>query len=142
MVFDIIFLVLFIFCLYTGYRKGLVSMLLSIGRFAASFLLAIYFTDQYLFFNTPLGFWGQGLITFIILLIISRIIINAIDFEELVVVGVASRLLGALFYGIIFLALITSILAFIIVFIDPVSIPSFLQESLIIQWVENALTLI
>lgn len=105
MILDGIIIVLLLIFLFTGYQKGLVSMLLALGLYATSFLLVMYINSQFVFINTPIGFWGQGIVLFIILMVLSNMIVKAIDFEEMIVVGIFSRLLGAIFYGVIFLAI-------------------------------------
>ena len=111
MIFDLICIVLIILGFIKGYNKGLVSSILRLGAMAAAFLLALYVNSHMLIIPTPLGLWGQGAIIFVVIVIFANSLINLIDFEEIIVLGFISRILGGLLHAIIVAAILVCIMA-------------------------------
>lgn len=135
MIFDLVVLVIVVIALLKGYSKGMVSSVLSLGLYAASFFLVMYINSQVLLIETPMGLWGQGIILFIILSLISNAIIKFINFEDIMVLGFFSRILGAIFYGLITLAIIVFLMLLALsVAGEQILTSSYFQNSLVIEW--------
>lgn len=120
MIFDIIFLVLLFVLAYTGYRKGLVSLILALGLYGVAFFSILYINNNFIFFDNVFGTWIQTIILAIISGIIIQFIIKIINFENWLVLGFASRLLGALLYAIVFAALASIIIILANIFVPEV----------------------
>ncbi|MGL5042818.1 MAG: CvpA family protein [Culicoidibacterales bacterium] len=137
MIFDIIILVLLLVFLFNGYNKGLVSILLALGLYAISFLVTIFINSQYLLFDSLIGMWVQGLIIYILLLVLSNTIVKAIDFEELAIIGVFSKILGAIFYGAIFMAIVSFVVLVYLSLPNAGQAMDFIENSYLVSWLKN-----
>lgn len=139
MIFDILFLVFLFAFIFAGYRKGIVSIALSLGLVAISFVIAMYVSMRWNFIDVPVfGTWIQTFIIFAILSGISRWIVSLIDFEELAVVGFFSRLLGSILYGTIFTVVVLGIVA-IVLYVTPTLEFQYFEGSIIIEWLRELL---
>lgn len=124
MVFDIIFIILFIYALYGGLRRGLISQATEL----VALILGVYIAYKFSFLlgNVITGY-GAGaqavsiisfVITFIIVVVIARILGAMLNrLISVVLLGWLNKLLGATF-SILKMAFIISISLFILNTID------------------------
>jgi|GEM_PF-2623026 len=144
MYFDLIFFTLLIIFIVIGYKRGLVSLVLSLGCAALSFLAAMYISQRWPYISQTwtvikvgiFGVWIQTFILFVVFSGISQWLIAKIDFEEIVVVGFASRLLGGILYGVVFSTVFLGIIGICITVIPDFAI-SYSEHSLIIEWLRT-----
>lgn len=125
MLFDILSLILVILAFIKGYNKGFVSGMLRLGVFAGAFLLVLYINSQMLIIPTPYGMWGQGVILYLVIVMLSNTVIKFIDFEEILLLGFISRILGAILQAVI----ATTILVFVSALLLRVGGEQFIQET-------------
>lgn len=139
MVFDISICAILLIFFLIGYNKGIVSMVLAIGLSAAAFLFSFYFSSKIVVVSfvpdtIPYGnVVVQALLLFVILSAISTYLIKKIDFEELVVVGGISRILGGLFYVVIASVLILAVVTSTIFF--RIDISTYTENSICYQFI-------
>ena len=139
MVLDLIFLGGVLLFLIVGYNKGLVSMVLNLGLMILSFVAAVYTSLEYPILVVPVaGNWPQAIITFVILAAISRQIVSLIDFEEIMVVGLLSKILGGLLYAVIFTAIAALILG-AGVYLAPEMMQQNFADSYVLKYVHELL---
>jgi membrane protein required for colicin V production len=124
MVFDIIFIILFIYALYGGLRRGLISQVTEL----IALILGVYIAYKFSFLlGNVITDYGAGaqavsiisfIITFIIVVVIARILGAMLNrLISVILLGWLNKLLGATFF-ILKMAFIISISLFILNTID------------------------
>jgi Colicin V production protein. len=133
--FDLIVIIIGLIVAFGGYRKGLVTTVLSFAAIAVSAIIAIYISANWTFLN--IEYFGNGLQTLIIFVVTSlalRALISFIDVEEWLVIGPISRIFGAILFFLIYLFVLFIIVSLYVIS-DVDILPTYTDGSIIIRYI-------